>query len=206
MNFSRFFVDRLIFAGVLSVIIFVAGLLALFRLPVSEYPEVVPPSVVARAAFPGANPRVIAETVASPLEESINGVENMLYMSSQLTADGALQLTITFIQEARATTALLQYEQTVLRALEEAEGGLVAYSRARQREESLRRAAIASAGAVKLARLRFEGGVSDFLTVLDAERRLLQDQDQLAQSEMTTATALVAVYKALGGGWKPVAD
>lgn len=110
------------------------------------------------------------------------------------------------IQESRVAAALAQYEQTVLRALEETEGALVAYARSRQRDASLRRAASASEGAVKLARLRFEGGVSDFLTVLDAERRQLQDQDQLAQSEMTTATALVAVYKSLGGGWKLIAE
>ncbi|MFN0305036.1 MAG: efflux transporter outer membrane subunit [Burkholderiales bacterium] len=110
------------------------------------------------------------------------------------------------IQESRAAAALAQYEQTVLRALEETEGALVAYARSRQREAGLRRAAASSEGAVRLARLRFEGGVSDFLTVLDAERRQLQDQDQLAQSEMTTATALVAVYKSLGGGWKPIAE
>lgn len=109
-------------------------------------------------------------------------------------------------QEARTDAALAAYEQTVLRALEEVEGALVAYARARQREENLRRAAQASEGAIKLARLRFEGGLSDFLTVLDAERRLLQDQDQLAQGETNTATALVAVYRALGGGWRPLAD
>ncbi len=106
-------------------------------------------------------------------------------------------------QESRTDGVLAAYEQTVLRALEEVEGALSAYSRARQREANLRRAAEASEGAIKLARLRFEGGVSDFLTVLDAERRLLQDQDQLAQGETNTATALVAVYRALGGGWKP---
>jgi len=76
MNISKFFIDRPIFAGVLSVLILLAGLLSLFQLPISEYPEVVPPSVVVRAQYPGANPKVIAETVASPLEESINGVEN----------------------------------------------------------------------------------------------------------------------------------
>jgi multidrug efflux pump len=96
MNFSRFFVDRPIFAAVLSIIIFVAGLIAIFKLPISEYPDVVPPSVVVRAQYPGANPKVIAETVAAPLEEQINGVENMLYMSSQNTSDGALMLTVTF--------------------------------------------------------------------------------------------------------------
>ena len=83
MNISKFFIDRPIFAGVLSVLILLAGVLSLFQLPISEYPEVVPPSVVVRAQYPGANPKVIAETVASPLEESINGVENMLYMSSR---------------------------------------------------------------------------------------------------------------------------
>ncbi|MBU6443166.1 MAG: efflux RND transporter permease subunit [Alphaproteobacteria bacterium] len=96
MSLSRFFVDRPIFAGVISVAIVLAGLLALFQLPISEYPEVVPPSVVVKAQFPGANPKVIAETVATPLEEQINGVEGMLYMSSQATSDGMLTLTVTF--------------------------------------------------------------------------------------------------------------
>src|SRR5436309_11799149 len=96
MNISRFFIDRPIFAGVLSVLIFVAGLLALRQMPISEYPEVVPPSVVVRAQYPGANPKVIAETVATPIEEQINGVEGMLYMSSQATTDGLMTLTVTF--------------------------------------------------------------------------------------------------------------
>ncbi|WP_182086462.1 multidrug efflux RND transporter permease subunit [Aureimonas sp. ME7] len=96
MNISRFFIDRPVFAGVLSVMIFLGGLLSIFALPISEYPEVVPPSVVVRATYPGANPAVIAETVATPLEESVNGVEGMLYMSSQATTDGVMQLTVTF--------------------------------------------------------------------------------------------------------------
>ncbi|MCW5691796.1 MAG: efflux RND transporter permease subunit [Pseudolabrys sp.] len=96
MNISRFFIDRPIFAGVLSTLIFLAGLLALRAMPISEYPEVVPPSVVVRAQYPGANPRVIAETVATPIEESVNGVEGMLYMSSQATTDGLMTLTVTF--------------------------------------------------------------------------------------------------------------
>jgi multidrug efflux pump len=96
MNLSRFFIDRPIFAGVISVIIFLGGLVSLLQLPISEYPEVVPPTVVVKAQFPGANPKVIAETVASPLEEQINGTENMLYMFSQASSDGLLTLTVTF--------------------------------------------------------------------------------------------------------------
>ena len=96
MNLSRFFIDRPIFAGVISTLIFLAGLIAMFQLPISEYPEVVPPSVIVKAQFPGANPKVIAETVATPLEEQINGAENMLYMFSQAASDGTLTLTVTF--------------------------------------------------------------------------------------------------------------
>ncbi len=96
MNLSKFFIDRPIFAGVLSLLILISGLIALRFLPVAEYPEVVPPAVIVRAQYPGANPKVIAETVAMPLEESINGIENMLYMNSQATTDGRLTLTVTF--------------------------------------------------------------------------------------------------------------
>src|SRR5271170_4144260 len=96
MNLSRFFIDRPIFAGVISFLIFLAGLLSVFQLPISEYPEVVPPTIVVTAQFPGANPKTIAETVATPLEEQIAGTENMLYMFSQAASDGIMTLTVTF--------------------------------------------------------------------------------------------------------------
>ncbi len=96
MNFAKFFVDRPIFAGVLSLLILLGGAVSLPLLPISEYPEVAPPSVVVRASYPGANPKVIAETVATPLEEQVNGVEGMLYINSQSTADGQMALTVTF--------------------------------------------------------------------------------------------------------------
>ncbi len=96
MNLSKFFIDRPIFAGVLSLLMFLAGLIALRAMPIAEYPDVVPPTVVVRAQYPGANPKVIAETVATPLEEAINGVDSMLYMSSQATTDGLMTLNVTF--------------------------------------------------------------------------------------------------------------
>jgi len=96
MNFANFFIQRPIYAGVLSLLIFIAGALAVWELPITEYPQVVPPTVVVSAAYPGANPKVIADTVASPLEQAINGVEGMIYMSSQATSDGAMSLTVTF--------------------------------------------------------------------------------------------------------------
>src|SRR6478609_501667 len=116
MNLSKFFIDRPIFAGVLSLLFLVAGLLSLRVLPVSEYPEVVPPQVVVHAMYPGASPAVIAETVASPIEESVNGVENMLYMSSQATADGQMTLTVTFKLGTNADLAQQMVQNRVSQA------------------------------------------------------------------------------------------
>ena len=96
MDISRFFIDRPRFAAVLSIFLFLVGALAIFQLPLSEYPEVAPPQIVVRAQYPGANPRVISETVATPLEEQISGIENLLYYDSSATADGGMALTVTF--------------------------------------------------------------------------------------------------------------
>src|ERR1700733_9564065 len=96
MNFSHFFIDRPIFAGVLSIIITLVGGIAVTVLPLAQYPEIAPPTISVTATYPGANAKVVAETVATPIEQEVNGVEGMLYMSSQSTSDGVMTLTVTF--------------------------------------------------------------------------------------------------------------
>ncbi|MDP5041731.1 MAG: efflux RND transporter permease subunit [Paraglaciecola sp.] len=113
---SQFFIRRPIFAAVLSLLFFIAGAIAVWQLPITEYPEVVPPTVVVTANYPGANPKVIAETVASPLEQEINGVEDMLYMSSQATSDGRMTLTVTFAIGTDVNRAQSQVQSRVDRA------------------------------------------------------------------------------------------
>ncbi|MCC5453102.1 efflux RND transporter permease subunit [Rheinheimera sp. UJ51] len=115
--FSQFFIKRPIFAAVISLLFFISGAIAVWQLPVTEYPEVVPPTVVVTANYPGANPKVIAETVASPLEQEINGVEDMLYMSSQATSDGRMTLTITFAIGTNVDLAQSQVQARVDRAM-----------------------------------------------------------------------------------------
>ena len=116
MNFSRFFVDRPIFAAVLSIIILAVGLISIPNLPISEYPDVVPPSVVVRTVYPGANPKEIAETVATPLEEAINGVEDMMYLKSVAGSDGVLQMTVTFRPGTDAEQAAVRVQNRVSQA------------------------------------------------------------------------------------------
>ncbi|MDO6406078.1 multidrug efflux RND transporter permease subunit OqxB [Pantoea phytobeneficialis] len=116
MDFSRFFIDRPIFAAVLSILIFVTGLIAIPLLPISEYPDVVPPSVQVRAEYPGANPKVIADSVATPLEEAINGVENMMYMKSVAGSDGVLVTTVTFRPGTDPDQAQVQVQNRVAQA------------------------------------------------------------------------------------------
>src|SRR5271154_3786265 len=94
--FARFFVDRPVFATVLSVVIVVVGLVALVRLPIAQYPEIAPPTVSVTASYPGASAKVVADTVATPIEQEVNGVENMIYMSSRSTNDGQMTLDVTF--------------------------------------------------------------------------------------------------------------
>ncbi len=117
MNISKFFITRPIFAGVLSLMILLLGAISLFQLPISEYPEVAPPTVIVTATYPGANPKTIAETVGSPLEQTINGIEDMLYMSSQSTANGVMTLTITFKLGTDIDLAQVQVQNRVSQVL-----------------------------------------------------------------------------------------
>ncbi len=94
--FTRFFIERPIFATVVSIVIVIAGAITVFTLPVSQYPEITPPTVTVTANYPGANAQIVAETVAAPIEQEVNGVEDMIYMSSTSASDGSYELTVTF--------------------------------------------------------------------------------------------------------------
>ena len=113
MRFGHFFVDRPIFASVISIILMVVGLVALQSLPISQYPSIAPPTVSVRASYPGASAETIAETVATPIEQSINGVEGMIYMSSQSTGDGSVNITVTFAVGTDLDIAQVQVQNRV---------------------------------------------------------------------------------------------
>src|ERR687894_7687 len=113
MRFAHFFVDRPIFASVLSIVTLLVGYISFVSLPVAQYPEIAPPTIVVRASYPGANAQTVAETVATPLEQEINGVEDMLYMSSYSTGDGSMQLTITFRLGTNLDTAQVLVQNRV---------------------------------------------------------------------------------------------
>jgi hydrophobe/amphiphile efflux-1 (HAE1) family protein len=116
MNISSFFIERPIFATVLAILITVAGLLAMPNLPISEYPEIVPPTVVVSGQYPGASPKTIAETVITPLEQQINGVENAIYTSSTATPDGTFSITVTFKLGTDLDIAQVQTQNRVAQA------------------------------------------------------------------------------------------
>src|ERR1700692_4721357 len=117
MRFSHFFIDRPIFASVVSLFIMIAGAVAYFTLPISQYPEIAPPTIQVTTTYPGASADGLSQTVATPLEEQINGVENMLYMSSQSTGDGKLTITVTFKLGTDLNTAQVLTQNRVSQAL-----------------------------------------------------------------------------------------
>src|ERR1700759_3290143 len=113
MNISAFFIDRPIFASVMSILILTAGLVAMPLLPISEYPDIVPPTVVISGTYPGASPKTIAETVITPLEQQINGVENAIYTNSSSTPDGNFAITVTFKLGSDLANHLVQTRKRV---------------------------------------------------------------------------------------------
>ncbi len=113
MSIAHFFITRPVFAAVISIVMIIAGALAILGLPVAQYPEIAPPTVTVTTSYPGANAQTVAETVATPIEEQVNGVENMLYMSSQSTNDGAMTLTITFKVGTNLDVAQVQVQNRV---------------------------------------------------------------------------------------------
>jgi HAE1 family hydrophobic/amphiphilic exporter-1 len=117
MNISHFFIDRPIFAAVISIIITLIGAVAYFSLPVAQYPEIAPPSISVSASYPGASAEIVAKTVATPLEQEVNGVDNMLYMTSQSTSDGAMALAVTFKLGTNLDTAQVLVQNRVATAL-----------------------------------------------------------------------------------------
>jgi hydrophobe/amphiphile efflux-1 (HAE1) family protein len=117
VNFARFFIDRPVFAAVISIVTVIAGAIALFTLPVAQYPEIAPPTVTVSTTYPGANAKVVADTVATPIEEQVNGVEKMLYMSSQSTNTGSMRLTVTFEVGTDLDIAQVQVQNRVAVAL-----------------------------------------------------------------------------------------
>ena len=113
MKFSHFFIDRPIFASVISILITLVGVVGYVRLPVTQYPDVVPPQVTVTTSYPGASPEILMQTVVAPLEQDINGVENMMYMSSQCNADGSVQITVTFELGTNIDIAQVQVQNRV---------------------------------------------------------------------------------------------
>ena len=117
VKIAHFFIDRPVFAIVISIVAIIAGAIAMFTLPIAQYPQIAPPTVTVSATYPGANAETVAKTVATPIEEQINGVENMLYMSSQSTNTGNLTLTVTFKVGTNLDVAQVQVQNRVAIAL-----------------------------------------------------------------------------------------
>ena len=133
MRFAHFFIERPVFAAVLSIVTVIVGAIAIFTLPIAQYPEIAPPTVTVSAQLSGANAKTVAETVATPIEEQINGVEGMIYMSSQSTNDGNMKLTVTFKLGTNLDIAQVQVQNRVAIAQPRLAAGSAAAGHRRQK-------------------------------------------------------------------------
>src|ERR1700754_1686764 len=210
MNISAFFIDRPIFASVVSILILTAGLVAMPLLPISEYPEIVPPTVVVTGTYPGASPKTISETVITPLEQQINGVENAIYTNSSSTPDGNFTITVTFRLGTNLDTAQVQTQNRVTQAQPRlppvvSQVGLIVQKRSpdltmvvflrskdsRYNSLYLRNYAVIHVKDV-LARLQGMGDVQIFGSG-DYAMRLWLDPDEIASRNMDVDEVLTAV-------------
>jgi multidrug efflux pump subunit AcrB len=201
MDFSKFFINRPIFAIVLSIIIFSLGLIAIPMLPSGEYPEVVPPSVFVRATYPRANPKEIAESVAEPLEEAINGVEGIMYLKSVAGSDGSLQVVVTFRPGVDPDTAAVRVQNRVSEALSRLPDEVRQYGVTTQKQSPTPLMYVSLYSPDNLASVRFKNGATGLLDLLDAERVELQAEDAYAENHSNSALSAVLLYKSLAGGW-----
>jgi multidrug efflux pump len=186
MKFAHFFIDRPVFAAVLSIVMVIVGIIAAFSLPISQYPEIAPPTVVISATYPGANAKTVADTVATPIEQQMNGVENMLYMSSQCTNDGSMRLTVTFKLGTNLDIAQVQVQNRV--AVAEP-----------QLPEEVRRTGITvkktSTEITLVVQLFSPNNTFDPLYVRDYAMRIWLDPNKLAAREMTAGDAVKAIQE-----------
>ncbi len=210
MNIARFFIDRPVFAAVLSIVTVIAGILAMASLPISQYPEIAPPTVTVTTTYPGANAKTVSDTVATPLEEQVNGVEHMLYMSSQCTNDGSMKLTVTFQVGTNLDVAQVQVQNRVAIAQpqlpqEVQQQGLtikkaspdinvvVAFSSPDNSHDTVFLSNYATLQIKdEIARLNGVGDINIF-GVRDYAMRLWLNPDQLAARNMTVGDVIAAV-------------
>ncbi len=217
---SRFFIDRPIFATVLSIVIVILGVVALSGLPIAQYPDVAPPTVQVIATYPGANAVTVAETVATPIELEVNGVERMLYMSSKCTNDGQMMLDVTFELGTNLDTAqvLVQNRVAVAEAKLPEEVKRIGVTTKKKspsilmcvnlvatddRYDQLYLSNFAMLNVKDdLARIKGVGDVS-FLGPRDYSMRIWLDPGKLASLEMTASDVIHAIKRAerAGGGW-----